>query len=59
MYKIYVRKLNQEYLSIFYIQLLILIAFANLLNFDNRKLNIYNSEIHLIIRGTGLAKNLQ
>ena len=54
MYKINGRQLNQEYLSIFYIQLLILFVYVDLLNFENRKIiNNYDSEIHLIIKGTG------
>ena len=49
-------KLNKEYPFLFYVKLLILfqIEFINPFILDNlRKLNIYNSEIHLIIKGSG------
>ena len=61
MYNIYGRKLSQNYLSLFYILLSILlkIVLVNLLNLENlRIINSYYSEIYLIIEGNGSQKIL-
>ena len=61
MYNINGRKVNREYLPLFYILLPILlkIVLVNLLNSENlRIIKSYNSEIHLIIQGTKKTRNL-